>query len=60
MKDPHEMSYVYSAEYHEDICYYLDDLNYSYTVLGCGYKSGKPYEITFDDDENMIDIELIW
>lgn len=55
----HEMGTVFSKEHGEEICYYLDDLNYSYTVLGGGLKSGKPYEITFDEEGKVIGIELM-
>ena len=58
MKD--EMASVYSAEYHEDVVYYISDLDYSDTVLGAGYKSGKPYNLTFDEDGNIEEIELIY
>ena len=42
------MDYIYSKEYGEDIAYYIDDLNYSDSVMGCGMESGKAYTITFD------------
>lgn len=54
-----DMACIYSSEWREDICYYPDDLNYSYTIMGVGYKSGKPYNLTFDEDDNLIDIELM-
>ena len=55
-----DMATVYSSEWHEDIAYYPDDLYYSYTVMGVGYKSGKPYNLTFDDDGNLIEADLMW
>ena len=54
-----DMATVYSSEWHEDIAYYPDDLEYSYTVMGVGYKSGKPYNLTFDDDNNLIEADLM-
>ena len=51
------MAYVYSKEYGEDICYYTDDLNYSYSVMGCGYDTGKEYTITFDSNGRVEEIE---
>lgn len=55
-----EMATVYSKQYNEEICYYIDDLNYSYTVFGCGYRSGRGYEITFDEENNVVEIWLIF
>lgn len=54
-----DMKTVYSSEYHEDICYYPSDLAYDYTIMGVGYKSGKPYLLTFDDSDNLEEIELM-
>ena len=51
------MAYVHSKEYGEDICYYPDDMEYSFTVLGCGYDTGKGYYITFDEDGRVEEIE---
>ena len=51
-----DMKSIYSPEYHEEICFYPDDLNYSWTILGCGYESGKPYDITFDEEGNPVEI----
>ena len=51
------MSYVHSKEYGEDICYYVSDLDYSFTVLGCGYDTGKAYNITFDENNKVVEIE---
>lgn len=51
------MSYVHSKEYGEDICYYVSDLDYSFTVLGCGYDTGKAYNITFDENDKVVEIE---
>ena len=53
------MSWIYSKEYGEEIGYYEDDLNYSYVVMGCGLNSGKGYNITFDADGNVEEIEEI-
>lgn len=54
-----DMATVYSSEWHEDICYYPDDLYYSYTIMGVGYKSGKPYNLTFDENDAIEEIELM-
>lgn len=54
------MSYIRSKEYGEEICYYLDDLEYSYTVLGCGYDTGKAYNITFDENGKVLEVEEIY
>ena len=54
-----EMGCIYSKEYGEEIEYYVDDLNYSYVVMGCGLNSGKPYNITFDEAGDVEEIEKI-
>lgn len=53
------MTWIHSKEYGEDIEYYEDDLNYSYTVFGCGMDSGKGYNITFDENGKVEEIEEV-
>lgn len=53
------MSWIYSKEYGEEIEYYVDDLNYSYVVMGCGLNSGKAYNITFSEDGIVEEVEEI-
>ncbi len=54
-----DLTSVYSKEWHEDIEYYASDLRLSNTVQGAGMKSGSMYELTFDDDNNLMDACLI-
>ena len=52
------MSDMASITYNgETISYYPDDLNYSYTVMGVGYETGNAYNLTFDDDGNLVEVE---
>ena len=56
MKD---YGYVYSKEYCEEIEYFTSDLDYSNTVMGCGLLSGRPYNLTFTDDNELESVDLI-
>lgn len=53
----HDMDYIRSREFGEEIEYYVDDLNYSDTVMGCGLETGKPYLLTFDETGHVVEIE---
>ena len=52
----HEMSWVRSREFNEDIEYYVSDLDYSLTVFGCGLTTGHGYNITFDEEGRVIEV----
>lgn len=51
-----DMRTVYSSEFREDIAYYYSDLEYSDTVTGCGYDTGRAYNLTFLDGR-LIEVE---
>ncbi len=50
---------IYSGRFGEKIVYYPDDLNYSCVVFGVGLASGKGYNLTFDEEGNLAEIEEI-
>jgi len=52
-----DLSWFHSQEYGEDISYYPDDLNYSDTVMGVGYETGRAYNVTFDRNGLVTEIE---
>lgn len=52
------MACIHSREYHEDICYYTDDLYYSSCITGVGYDSGRAYVLCFTDDGRLESIDL--
>lgn len=52
-----KLAWIHSKEFGEDICYYPDDLKYSDVVLGCGYETGKAYNITFNQYDMVEEIE---
>lgn len=53
-----DMRTIYSKEYGEDIAYYQSDLYYSDTIQGCGYDTGRPYNLTFTDGQ-LVDVEEV-
>ena len=52
-----DMDTIFSREYNEEICYYPDDIYYSFTIMGVGLLSGHEYKLTFDEDDNLVEIE---
>ena len=54
------MTGMASIDYNGDsISYYVDDLNYSNTIVGCGFNTGKAYNITFNEDGKIVEIEEV-
>ena len=52
------MASIYSKKYKEEIEFYPDDFNYSSTIFGAGFDSGKGYNLT-EEDGIIVSIERI-